>query len=46
MVINDLDMYILREAMVLLRYCLRWNLSDRQAIELGFAQRYAERHPR
>lgn len=43
---SSLDLYILREVAVLYRFCRRWHVSDREAIRLGFAQRYARRHPR
>lgn len=44
--LDGLDGYILREVTILARYCAIWHVSDRQAIELGFAERYAQRHPR
>lgn len=40
------DLYILREARVLARFCRRWRLQDWEAIQIGFAVKYAERHRR
>lgn len=44
--LSSLDQYILREVAILARYCAIWHVSDREAIQRGFAQRYAQRHPR